>query len=91
MKRKTSFEMDDVVADLKVMKINQWMEKMKDREKWRLLGRPRLTQGCSAGRKGGREEGAHYVPFGYLLHCIAIAADNNLTLCADNNHLSLFY
>ena len=27
--------MDDVVADLKVMKIKQWMEKMKDREKWR--------------------------------------------------------
>jgi len=27
---------DDVVADLKVMKIKQWMEKMKDREKWRL-------------------------------------------------------
>jgi len=27
--------MDDVVADLKVMKIEQWMEKMKDREKWR--------------------------------------------------------
>ena len=23
--RKTSFEMDDVVADLKVMKIRQWM------------------------------------------------------------------
>jgi len=29
--------MDDVVADLKVMKINQWMEKTKDREKWRLI------------------------------------------------------
>jgi len=28
--------MDDVVPDLKVMKIKQWMEKMKDREKWRL-------------------------------------------------------
>jgi len=28
--------MDDVVADLKVMKIKQWMEKMKDRQKWRL-------------------------------------------------------
>jgi len=27
--------MGDVVADLKVMKIKQWMEKMKDREKWR--------------------------------------------------------
>jgi len=28
--------MDDLVADLKVMKIKQCMEKMKDREKWRL-------------------------------------------------------
>ena len=28
---------DDVVADLKVMKIKQWMEKMKDRGKWRLI------------------------------------------------------
>jgi hypothetical protein len=25
--------MDDVVADLKVMKIKQWIEKMKDRER----------------------------------------------------------
>jgi len=29
--------MEDVVADLTVMKIKQWMEKMKDREKWRLI------------------------------------------------------
>jgi hypothetical protein len=29
--------MDDVVADLKAMKVKQWMEKMKDREKWRLI------------------------------------------------------
>jgi hypothetical protein len=29
--------MGDVVADLKVMKIKQWMEEMKDREKWRLI------------------------------------------------------
>ena len=28
---------DDVVADLKVMKIVQWMEKMKDKEKWRVI------------------------------------------------------
>jgi len=28
---------DNVLADLKVMKIKQWMEKMKDREKWRLI------------------------------------------------------
>jgi len=26
--------MEDVVADLKVMKIKQWMEKTKDREQW---------------------------------------------------------
>jgi len=29
--------MHDVVADLKVMKIKQWMEMVKDREKWRLI------------------------------------------------------
>jgi len=29
--------MDDVVAKLKVMKKKQWMEKMKDIEKWRLI------------------------------------------------------
>jgi hypothetical protein len=41
--------MDDV-ADLKVMKIKQWMKKTKDREQWRLLRRSRLTQGCSTER-----------------------------------------
>jgi len=29
--------MDDVIADLKVMKIKQWIEKTKDREKWKLV------------------------------------------------------
>jgi hypothetical protein len=29
--------MDDVVADLKIMKIKQWMEKTEDREQWRLV------------------------------------------------------
>jgi len=29
--------MDDVVADFKVMKIKQWMEKMKNRRQWRLV------------------------------------------------------
>jgi hypothetical protein len=29
--------MDDVVADLKVMKMKQWMEKTKDREQWRMV------------------------------------------------------
>jgi len=28
---------DDVVADLRVMKIRQWTEKAKDREQWRLV------------------------------------------------------
>jgi hypothetical protein len=28
--------MDDVVADLRLMNINQWMEKTKDREQWGL-------------------------------------------------------
>jgi len=29
--------MEDVVADLKVMKIKQLVEKMEDREEWRLI------------------------------------------------------
>jgi hypothetical protein len=29
--------MDDVVADLRVMKIKQWTEKAEDREQWRLV------------------------------------------------------
>ena len=29
--------MDDVVADLRAMRIKQWMEKMRDRGKWRLI------------------------------------------------------
>jgi hypothetical protein len=29
--------MDDDVTGLKVMKMKQWMEKMKDREQWRLV------------------------------------------------------
>jgi hypothetical protein len=29
--------MDDVVADLKVMKIKQWVEKTKERQQWRLV------------------------------------------------------
>jgi hypothetical protein len=28
---------DDVVADLKLMKIKQWLEKTNDREQWRLV------------------------------------------------------
>jgi hypothetical protein len=29
--------MDDDLADLKLMKIKHWMEKMKDREQWSLV------------------------------------------------------
>ena len=29
--------MDDVEADLKVMKIKQWIQKTKDRQQWRLV------------------------------------------------------
>ena len=29
--------LDDVLADLKIMKIRQWVEKTKDREQWRLV------------------------------------------------------
>ena len=37
-KRKTSFEMDGRCGSRpKVTKIKQWMEKMRDREKWRLI------------------------------------------------------
>ena len=35
--------MDDAVADLKVMTIKQWLEKMKDRNGDGWLRRPRLT------------------------------------------------
>jgi hypothetical protein len=51
--------MDDNVVDLKVIKIKQWMEKMKDREQWRkwLLRRLGLTQGCSAERMDGWMDG----------------------------------
>jgi len=43
--------MDDVVADLKVMKIKQWMKKMKNRSNgdW-LLKTPKLAEGCSTER-----------------------------------------
>ena len=47
--------LDDVLADLKVMKIRQWVEKTKDKESsggW-LLRRTGLTQGCSAKRMDG--------------------------------------
>jgi hypothetical protein len=27
----------NIVADLKVMKLKQWIEKMKDRQQWRLV------------------------------------------------------
>jgi hypothetical protein len=36
-KRRTLPEMDEAVADLRVMKIKQWMEKTKDREQWSLV------------------------------------------------------
>ena len=41
--------MDDVIADLKIMKIKQWMEKMKDREQWRLVFEDGKSH-CSADR-----------------------------------------
>jgi len=48
--------MDDVVADLRAMRIKQWIETMQDRNGGGLLRRPRFTQGCSAKRKAGRNE-----------------------------------
>jgi len=54
-KGRPRFRWMDDVADLKVMKIKQWMEKMKDREKWRLIAEEAKAhpglQGCSAERK----------------------------------------
>jgi hypothetical protein len=44
---------DNVVADLKVIRIKQWIEKTKEINGNWLLRRPRLTQGCSAERKDG--------------------------------------
>ena len=42
------------------MKMKQWIEKMKDREQWRLVvERPRLTQGCSAERRIGYSFGTN--------------------------------
>jgi len=35
--RPNSRWMGDIVADLKVTKIKQWIEKTKDREQWRLV------------------------------------------------------
>jgi hypothetical protein len=41
--------LDDVESDLKKMEVKGWKEKMRDIEQCRLVvGRPRLTQGCSA-------------------------------------------
>jgi hypothetical protein len=45
---------DDVIADLRIMKIKQWMEKPKVESNgdW-LLRRARLIQGCSDEGMGG--------------------------------------
>jgi hypothetical protein len=50
--------MDDVLADLRAMRIQRWTEKAEHRQRigssgdW-LSRRPRLTQGCSAERMDG--------------------------------------
>jgi hypothetical protein len=44
--------MDDG-ADLKVMKIKQWMEKTKDREQWRLVVEAKAHPGLNAERMDG--------------------------------------
>ena len=48
--------LDDVVADLKLMKVRQWVEKMKESSGDWLL-RPRIIQGCSAERMDGSRWG----------------------------------
>jgi len=50
----------DVVADLRVMKIKQWMEKMKDREKWRLIVEEAKAHPGLQRREEGRKEGRCY-------------------------------
>jgi hypothetical protein len=52
--------MDDIVADLKVMKIKQWTEKVKKREQRRLVVKETLgpaRAGVAIGREKGREGG----------------------------------
>ena len=41
--------MDNAVADLRAMRIKQWMQTMQDTEKWRRI----VEEGCRAKRKEG--------------------------------------
>ena len=44
--------LEDVIADLRRMGISGWMEKARNRDRWRgSLRRPRPTEGCSAEKK----------------------------------------
>jgi hypothetical protein len=45
--------MDDVVADLKAMKIKRWMEKIEDREQWRLVVKEAKAHPGLKRREGG--------------------------------------
>jgi len=49
--------MDDVVADLKVMKIKQWTEKKKERKQWRLVVEEAKVHPGLERREEGRKEG----------------------------------
>ena len=53
--------MNDVVADRKAMKIKQWMEKMKDREKWRLIVEEAKAHPGLQHREKGRESNSRFV------------------------------
>jgi hypothetical protein len=48
-------KMQDVVADLKVMKITQWIGKTKEREQWRLVVEEAKVPGLQR-REEGRKE-----------------------------------
>jgi hypothetical protein len=71
--------MDDVVADLRAMKIRQWTEKAEDREQWRRLSRrPRLTQGCSARRMDAWIDLRFNHTERYCYRCVVLNTIHNL-------------
>ena len=47
---------DGVVADLKVMKMKQWIEMMKGKEKWRLVVEEAKAHSGLQGREEGRKD-----------------------------------
>jgi len=61
--------MDDVVADLKVMKIKQWTEKVKEKEKWKLLVEETKAHTRAVAPRGRKDyTGCHFMLFKSELH-----------------------